>query len=77
MEKRFGSDNVSILELPEAKRINSERYSEFGKAFKYIRSTEYFEIEIEKRFLVGTKPLWFQHFNNDQSGSSSGSPSGP
>ena len=32
MEKRFGVDRVTILEMPEAKRINSERYSEFGRA---------------------------------------------
>ena len=43
MEKRFGVDRVTILEMPEAERINSERYSEFGKAFDYYQSTERFE----------------------------------
>ena len=57
MEKTFGADRVNILELPEAKKINSERYSEFGKAFKYIKSTERFEDEIKQRFAAGTKPL--------------------
>lgn len=57
MEKRFSVDRVTILEMPEAKRINSERYSEFGNAFKYIQSTERFEEEIKLRFAAGTKPL--------------------
>ena len=57
MEKRFGIDRVTILEMPEAERINSERYSEFGKAFKYYQSTERFEEEIKQRFAAGTSPL--------------------
>ena len=57
MEKKFGVDKVTILEMPEAKRINSERYSEFGKAFEYIQSTERFEEEIKQRFATGTKPI--------------------
>ena len=57
MEKRFGADRVTILEMPEAERINSERYSEFRKAFEYYQSTERFEETIKQRFAVGTKPL--------------------
>ena len=57
MEKRFGVDRVTILEMPEGKKINSERYSEFGKAFEYIQSTESFEEEIKQRFAAGSKPL--------------------
>ena len=57
MEKRFGVDGVTILEMPDGNRINSERYSEFGKAFEYIQSTERYEEEIRQRFAAGTKPL--------------------
>ena len=57
MEKRFGVDRVTILEMPEAERINSERYSEFGKAFEYYQSTERFGEEVKQRFAAGTKPL--------------------
>ena len=57
MEKRFGVDRITILEMPEAKRINSERYSEFGKAFEYYQSTERFGEEIKQRFAAGIKPL--------------------
>ena len=57
MERRFGSDRVTILEMPNGNRINSERYSEFRNAFKYIQSTERFEEEIKQRFAAGTRPL--------------------
>ena len=57
MEKRFGTDKVTILELPDGDRINSERYSEFGKAFEYYQTTERFEEKIKQRFAAGTKPL--------------------
>ena len=57
MEKRFGEDKLMILEMPDGNRINSERYSEFGKAFEYIQSTERFEEEMKQRFAAGTKPL--------------------
>ena len=57
MEKRFGSDGLSILELPDGDRINSERFSEFGRAFEYYQTTERFEEEIEKRFADMTKPV--------------------
>ena len=57
MENRFSADRVTIFELPEAKRINSERYSEFERAFGYYQVTNHFEAEVEKRFAQGTKPL--------------------
>ena len=57
MEKRFGVDRVTILELPEAKRINSERYSEFGKAFEYYKTTERFEEDIKQLIASATKPV--------------------
>ena len=57
MEKRFEADRVTILELPEAKRINSERYSEFGKAFEYYQSTERFEEDIKRLLASATKPV--------------------
>lgn len=57
MEKRFGADRVTILEMPEARRINSERYSEFERAFGYYQVTNHFETEVGKRFAQGSKPL--------------------
>ena len=57
MEKKFGANMVTILEMPEAKRINSERYSEFRKAFEYYRSTERYAEEIKQHFANMTKPI--------------------
>ena len=57
MEKEFGPDGLVILELPSGERINSERFSEFGKAFEYYRATEQFEEEIEHHFADMTKPV--------------------
>ena len=48
---------VTILEMPEAKRINSERYSEFGKAFEYYKTTERFEEDINRLLASATKPV--------------------
>ena len=57
MEKTFGSDRFTILELPTGSRISSERFTEFGKAFEYYQNTESFEKEIEQRFAESNKPL--------------------
>ncbi|MDE0326729.1 MAG: AAA family ATPase [Candidatus Poribacteria bacterium] len=57
MEKRFGVDRVTILEMPDGNRINSERYSEFGKAFEYYQSTERFEEDIKQLIASATKPV--------------------
>lgn len=57
MEKRFGVDRVTILEMPDGKKINSERYSEFGKAFEYYQSTERYAEKIKQHFANMTKPV--------------------
>ena len=57
MEKEFGPDGLDILELPEGKEIDSERFSEFGKAFEYYQDTERFESEIKQLIAEITKPV--------------------
>ena len=57
MEKKFGPDRVAILEMPEARQINSERYSEFGRAFEYYKTTERFEEDIKQLIANATKPV--------------------
>ena len=57
MEKAFGSDGFTIFELPNGRRINSERYTEFAKAFEAYQDTESFEKQIEQRLAEGNKPL--------------------
>ena len=56
MEKTFGVDGFTILELPTGRRISSERYTEFAKAFEAYQDTESFEKQIEQRFAEGNKP---------------------
>ena len=57
MEKTFGPNGFTILELPTGSSISSERFTEFEKAFEYYQNTESFEKQIEQRFAVGNKPL--------------------
>ena len=57
MERTFGRDGFTILELPTGSRISSERFTEFRKAFEYYQSTESFDKQIEQRFAQGNKPL--------------------
>ena len=57
MEKTFGAEGFTILELPTGNRIGSERFTEFGKALEYYQNTESFEKQIEQRFTEGNKPL--------------------
>ena len=57
MENSFGVDKVTILEMPEARQISSERYSEFRNAFRYYQSTERYEEDIKQRFANRTKPV--------------------
>ena len=42
------TDNFDIYELPFAKIISTEKYSEFEKAYKYYKDTNKYEEEIEK-----------------------------
>lgn len=57
MEKEFGTNALRIFEFPTGRRINSERYTEFGNAFKYYQDTKAFQQQIEQRFKDETKPL--------------------
>ena len=57
MERAFGPDGFTILELPTGSRISSERFTEFGKAFEYYQNTESFKEQIEQRFMEGNKPI--------------------
>ena len=57
MEKIFGPDGITILELPTGRRITTEQFTEFENAFEYYQATESFKKQIEQRFSDGTKPL--------------------
>ena len=57
MEETFEADGFAIIELPEGTLISSERFTEFGNAFKFYQNTERFEEEIKQRFANMTKPV--------------------
>ena len=57
MDRMFGPDGFTILELPTGSKISSERFTEFGKALEYYQNTESFKEQIEQRFMEGNKPL--------------------
>ena len=57
MEKAFGPDKLTILELPTGRRISCEEFTEFKHTFEYYQDTESFNKQVEQRFADGTKPL--------------------
>ena len=57
MEETFEADGFAIIELPDGTVISSERFTEFGNAFKFYQNTERFKEEIKQRFADMTKPV--------------------
>ncbi len=60
-EKILGLDNISIIEMPSGRFISSERYSEFGHAFKVFQDTQVYNQKIyeaaNELIKAGTKPI--------------------
>lgn len=48
MEEVFTQENFDIYELPLAQKITVERFSEFQNAFEYLKSTQYYQHEVEE-----------------------------
>lgn len=46
MEDLFGSEGYEIYQLPEAVKINVERFSEFKRAYQYFSKTNKYQIQI-------------------------------
>lgn len=43
MEKTFGADGFSLVDLPDGKQITAERFSEFLSSFNYLKRTKSFD----------------------------------
>lgn len=43
MEEQFGEDGFEIYQMPQALKINAERFSEFQKAYTYLTNTQQYE----------------------------------
>lgn len=48
MEEIFTQENFDVYELPLAQKITVERFSEFQKAFEYLKNTQYYQQEVEE-----------------------------
>lgn len=43
MERKFGEEGYSLVEVPSGNQINAERFSEFRSSFEYLRATRTFD----------------------------------
>lgn len=48
MKEEFGEDGFDIYEMPTAKKISPEQFSEFEDAYKYFKETSMFQNEIRE-----------------------------
>ncbi|MBQ6660824.1 MAG: ATP-binding protein [Lachnospiraceae bacterium] len=60
MKETFGEEGFAVYEMPTAEQISTEKFTEFIKAYDYVKETEAFQSEVKK--LVGSvrakeKPL--------------------
>ncbi len=47
MKEIFGEDGFEIYELPQATKINTERFHEFQKAYEYLKETETYQQNVK------------------------------
>jgi hypothetical protein len=45
MQKAFGSDGFTLLEMPTGTKIDTERFGEFEKSFKIYEETRLSKLE--------------------------------
>lgn len=61
MEKEFGENGMTIIELPNGNEITSERFKEFENSFNYYKNTKAFDenlnISLNNTLKSLTKPL--------------------
>ncbi|WP_299812406.1 AAA family ATPase [uncultured Roseibium sp.] len=57
LEKAFGDDNFTLVELPAGTQITAERFSEFVNSFEYLRATKAFDDHVLERAAAVERPL--------------------
>lgn len=57
MEKAFGDDNFTLVELPTGTQITAERFSEFVSSFEYLQATKAFDDHVIERATAVERPL--------------------
>lgn len=65
LEKIWGAENFSLLEMPDANLITPESYSEFARAFDAMRTTVAFRSAVEVAVSEATKALVFLEGETD------------
>lgn len=48
MQEHFGDDGFEIYNMPDAKKIDVERFSEFQRAYEYFKNTDTYQRETEE-----------------------------
>ena len=48
MKETFGEDGFEVIELPMATRISTEKFTEFQKAYAYLKETELYQQDVKK-----------------------------
>ena len=65
MGQKFGSDGISIIDMPSGTPIDAEAYAEFGRALDVLQQTKAFAAVIEKEAASPGKLLVFMEGETD------------
>lgn len=57
MQKLFGDDGFTLIDMPSGLTIDAERFSEFEASLSYFRATRTFENDIKLKITAGERPL--------------------
>lgn len=59
MKQEFGEDGFELIDMPSGKKIATERFSEFRRAYEVYKNTTIFENEIQEEIAKANKPILF------------------
>lgn len=59
MKRIFGDNNFEIRNMPNAEIITTERFSEFDNAYKVMKNTTKYELELDEKIQESKKPIIF------------------
>jgi len=65
MDKAFPENSFQLIELPSGMEIDVERFSEFEKAYNYLKDSSKFVDEVHKHIKASKKPLIYLEGDTD------------
>ncbi len=65
MEKAFSSDGLQLIELPDGREIEVERFSEFEAAYKHMQDSARFQEEVRNRIETSQRPILYLEGTTD------------